>query len=199
MTGLLSSVRNDVASELAKWFDRKPGWRLLQPTYRDLSIELEVDVPEKVGLDRLLAASAAARRIDTRPLIIVQAGSAVTVDLLTRRNDRDVFEGGVILPGVPMMLRLLGRAAERLPQLEAQDFRELPELPGKNTAEAMQCGVTAATAGGLRLLADRYRQLHSGASIVVSGGDGPHLFPLLEEPKIEVPHLVLQGLLDLAL
>ena len=156
-------------------------------------------MPEKVGLDRLLAASAAARRIDARPLVVVQAGSAVTVDLLTNREGTDTFEGGAILPGVPMMLRLLGRAAERLPQLEAQDFRDLPELPGKNTTEAMQCGVTAATAGGLELLTRRYRQAYPDASVVVSGGDGPHLFHLLEDPKIELPHLVLHGLLDLAL
>jgi type III pantothenate kinase len=158
-----------------------------------------VDYPERVGIDRILAAWAATQLTSVRPLLVIQAGSAVTVDLLARQGDREIFAGGAIVPGLPMMLRLLGQAADLLPEIQPVELQALPPLPGKNTQAAMLSGVSSALVGGVQHLLHRYRSTF-GAHIpaIISGGDGPDLICYLEQPCIESPQLVMQGLRLLA-
>jgi pantothenate kinase type III len=98
-----------------------------------------------------------------------------------------------------MMLRLLGRAADLLPVVEASELGDLPPLPGKNTEGAMLAGASSSLVGGVRHLVQRYRQRYGAdVPIVISGGDGPLLAPHLAQPLHVVPHLVLEGLRILA-
>ena len=126
----------------------------------------------------------------------MQVGSAMTVDLVSNPN---VFSGGAILPGVPMMLRLLGQAADMLPTIDADELTDLPSLPGRNTEQAMRCGTASALVGGAQHLVNRYRQTHGPATLIVlSGGDGTRLAQHLPPPIEVVPHLVLNGLVLIA-
>ena len=94
-----------------------------------------------------------------------------------------------------MVLRLLGQAADLLPELEARELVELPPLPGRNTEAAMLAGVASGLVGGVQHLVQRYRQQHAQSlPIVISGGDGPLLLPHLPPPVYEIPQLVLEGL-----
>lgn len=172
--------------------------------YQMLPMELSVDFPERVGVDRLLAAFAASCLHGDKRLVVIQAGTAVTVDVVERLEAVGHiasvrFCGGAILPGVPMMLRLLGRVADLLPEFDADDFVQLHDLPGKNTEAAMKLGCSSCLVGGVQHLIERYRHLYgSELSVVVSGGDGPRLAPHLKAPITEIPHLVIQGIRLLA-
>lgn len=208
ITWVLSSVRGDAGNAFSEWARQERKWTVLQPTHKTLPLRVDVQYPERVGIDRLLAAYAASLEVSQRPIVVVQAGSAVTMDLVTTVKAgggspvvaEDSFCGGAILPGVPMMLRLLGRAADQLPELEADDLIQLPELPGRNTQEAMQCGATGALIGGASFLLAKYRdQYGPQVPAVVSGGDGPQLLSLLDGPTIECDQLVLRGLLQFAI
>lgn len=155
-------------------------------------------------------------RADNGPehLIVIQAGSAVTVDVVSKFSQGDHFMGGAILPGVPMMLKLLGRMADQLPELDANDLTELPPLPGRNTEQAMVLGAASALVGGVQHLVERYRRELSvkmsayqtdspnseAASIpvILSGGDGTRLATHLVPPLIVETDLVLRGLWELA-
>jgi pantothenate kinase type III len=98
-----------------------------------------------------------------------------------------------------MMLRLLGKGADQLPEIDADDLLELPKLPGKNTEEAMTCGAAFALVGGVSLLIANYRtQYGSEVPVILSGGDGMRLAPYIPQPLIVRPHLVHRGLLKLA-
>ncbi len=161
-------------------------------SYRDLPLDVRVDFPDKVGIDRLLAAYAAAHHAPGQPLIVIQAGSAITVDWLEPPRS---FCGGAIMPGVPMMLRLLSKAADLLPEIAAKELLNLPPLPGTNTTAAMNAGVSSAVVGGVQHLVSRYREQHGqNTLVIVSGGDGPLLSPHLDGPVKIVDHLVLRGL-----
>lgn len=188
---LVSSVQRTIESHLRRCVERLGGeYRLV--TYTDLAIEVRVDQPERVGIDRLLAAQAAMTQSPARPLIVIQAGSAITVDLVEHRNQ---FSGGAILPGVPIMLRLLSSAADLLPQVAAIELFELPPLPGKNTSAAMSAGTSSAVVGGVQHLVARYReQCGLQTPVILSGGDGPRLAPHIPGPLLVVDHLVLRGL-----
>lgn len=229
-TWYVGSVRRD-ASAVLREFILARGERLVETTFRDLPVQVDVQFPERVGIDRLLAAVAACRSLNMlapelatsvddegrrctagsqRDLvatpnvthaIVIQAGSAVTVDLVAKESSAafPVFLGGAILPGVPMMLRLLGQAADLLPELDADDLLDLPPLPGKNTEQAMLCGAASSLVGGVAHLISRYRE-HFGADVpvILSGGDGMRLSPFVARPFQVEEHLVQRGLLEIA-
>jgi|688.fasta_scaffold00023_60 pantothenate kinase type III len=214
----ISSVNRPATAVLVEHLDRIANCQIELLDYHRIGLKIEVDHPEQVGIDRLLAAWAACDATASRPLIVIQAGSAVTVDLVEKLdgfNDSqstsqavgatkcgaftERFCGGAIVPGVPMMLRLLGRAADLLPVVEASELGDLPPLPGKNTEGAMLAGASSSLVGGVRHLVQRYRQRYGAdVPIVISGGDGPLLAPHLAQPLHVVPHLVLEGLRILA-
>jgi type III pantothenate kinase len=202
---LLSSVRRDAARILSDQIAVMQGHSLCLLNDRSLPLSIEVDYPEKVGVDRLLAAYAAAEASQERPLIVVQAGTAVTVDLLqlvgSERQSAETFMGGAILPGIPLMLRMMGTGTDMLPaNLRADDLTNLPSLPGRSTQEAMICGAAACLIGGVNHLIQRYReQLGARVPVILSGGDGFRVAPHLDSPVIVREQLVQHGILRLAI
>ncbi len=170
-------------------------------TYRDLPMKIDVEAPEKTGIDRLLSAYAGriecSRRGNTAgATIIVQAGTAVTVDLV---SNEDIYQGGAIMPGLGLSLQFLAAGTDQLPWLGNHHVASQPSLPGKNTQQAISAGVYAALVGGTAQLVSRYRDalLSQGGSeptTVVTGGDGPLIFPQVPGPKHLIEHLVLRGI-----
>lgn len=188
----ISSVRRDALSLLLDFLSLQALSVAHVISWPDIGFEVAVEYPERVGIDRLLAARGAMAYEAERPLIVVQAGSAVTVDWVTAES---VFAGGAIVPGVPMMLRLLSQAADMLPEVEASELIDLPPLPGKNTEEAMRCGVSSAVVGGIQHLIERYRAQSSlTVPVILSGGDGPRLAKHLTSPIRVIDQLVLRGI-----
>ncbi len=163
----------------------------------DLHWPLNVDFPERVGTDRVLAAWAAWNlRNRHSPLVVIQAGTAITVDAV---NEKGEYAGGAILPGLRLTLNALAGGTDLLPHLTAADSpAELPTLPGKNTEAAMLAGGVASVIGGIDHLLRRYQTLWSQPlSIIISGGNRAYLSPLLSYPTCVVDHLVLLGLCGL--
>ena len=168
-------------------------------TYSDIPMSIDVEAPEKTGVDRLLAAYSAFRFVNEtatrpRPVIVIQAGTAVTVDLV---DESGVFRGGSIMPGLGLSLQLLAAGTDLLPWLGNHAVDVSPILPGKNTEQAISAGVNAALVGGASHLVDRYRSENPGTpdiQVIVSGGDGLLLIPHIKKPAEFVEHLVLHGL-----
>jgi type III pantothenate kinase len=163
-------------------------------TYRDLPIDISVDHPDRVGIDRLLAARAARHLLrlhgGSGPSIVVQAGTALTVDWV---DEQDRFMGGAILPGVGLSLQYMAAGTDQLPWLPSDRVHQAPPLPGKNTEQAIAAGVHAAVVGGAKFLIDRYRAGRP-IPVVISGGDGQLLRDAIEPPVFFQKHLVLMGL-----
>ena len=153
-------------------------------------------VPAQLGADRWAALVAARRRAvasneaSPRPCVVVNAGTAVTIDAL----DADgTFRGGAIVPGVRLMLRALGEntAALRTPPGEYQDFPTA-------TPDAIYSGAVQAICGAIEQMRGRL----GGADAVacyVSGGAAQDIAPRLAAPVEVVDNLVLEGVLVLAL
>src|SRR3954471_9674924 len=124
------SVHREGTRILTNWLEtNRPhdACRLLG--YQDLPIEIHVDHPDRVGLDRLAAAVAAnVIRSAGRPAIVVGAGSAITVNLV---GIDGAFEGGVILPGFRMSAEAL-YGADLLPLTILAPNDQPPSLVGKN-------------------------------------------------------------------
>ena len=160
-------------------------------------IRAAVDEPERVGIDRLLNAYAAAAMVKPgQPAIVVDAGSAVTVDLL---DESGAFAGGTIFPGMRLMALALREHTAQLPLVEMSG--PLPAgPPGKNTEAAMRLGILHAVAGGIEAIV---RETSSRCSVApqlfLTGGDmSPQLAGLLQSRhafRSEIrPALTLEGI-----
>ncbi len=197
---LVSSVQRNALEQLRLSLrDNESHPELKVVSYADLPMTIDVLFPEKTGVDRLLAAYSAFRHVNdgvSKPqsVIVVQAGTAVTIDLVDRLG---AFRGGSIMPGLGLSLQLLAAGTDLLPWLGNHAVNVRPILPGKNTEQAISAGVNAALVGGAKHLVERYRceiLNNLETKVVVSGGDGQLLMPHITEPVELVEHAVLRGL-----
>src|SRR5262249_32246833 len=100
----------------------------------ELGIPVRTLKPSEVGSDRLVNALGALA-VHSPPLIIVDSGTAVTLDVISADG---AFEGGIIAPGLPLSMEALHAAAAKLPRIALQRPRR---VVGNDTVSAMQSGI----------------------------------------------------------
>ena len=160
-----------------------------------IPVEVDVDVPDRVGLDRLLNAVAARfYRPADQPAIIVDAGTAVTVDYVSRDGR---FCGGAILPGLSLGARALHSYTALLPLLGPEELRgESPAALGRNTQAAMKSGLRWGLAGAVRELIAKIsaeKGSEGPPCLFLTGGDGSLLTETFPEARC-FPSLAMHGL-----
>ena len=158
----------------------------------DLPLEIRVDEPHRVGIDRLAGAAAAARTKPAGvPAIVVDCGTATTVDLV---SDAGVFLGGAILPGPALMARALAEGTSRLPEVAALEHDGPPPLPGRSTGAAIAAGIGWGIRGAVTaLVAEARRVVGPQACIILTGGARGAVRDVLPG-AVEMPDLVLAGI-----
>jgi type III pantothenate kinase len=190
---IISNVAGDDAHQLiVNWtgiFDADPLW--LRGSAELCGVRSRYDDPGALGPDRW-AALIAARALHRGPCLVVNAGTATTVDVLSPEGE---FLGGLILPGVELMRFVLHEHTGRLP-LQEGSFRDTP----RNTVDAIESGCRHAQAGAIERM---YRLARTGSSeeplCLVSGGAGKSLIELLPMRARYTENLVLEGLARIAL
>jgi type III pantothenate kinase len=186
---IVAGVQPAVRERFVAWLRSRDAKVVVLDSYRRLPIEVDVDAPERVGLDRLFNAIAVAARMEQgRAALIVDAGSAVTVDLL---DETHAFAGGVIFPGLRLMTTALHEHTAQLPLVEV---KKLPEIPARNTADAIEAGVLHAVLGGIERVLQFLFSEHTNALVYLTGGDAALLSPLLVMPHLVEPLLTLDGI-----
>jgi type III pantothenate kinase len=139
------------------------------------------------GADRWLAV-VGARLFHQGDVVLVLAGTALTVEALTQDN---LYLGGSILPGRALMYQALrqGTASLLRPQGEFEAFPS-------NTANALETGLFDAQIGAILAMQARLAA-HTGralAPILLTGGDAPALCSALKSHGKVIDALVLYGL-----
>ncbi len=171
-------------------------------TYRDVPMDVCVDQPDVLGIDRLLSAYAAtqiqAAQDHAGPLVVVDAGSAVTVDLVDAEGS---FRGGAILPGLNLQARALATGTDALPQIQWQSHGDV-KTPATNTADAIHAGILIGVASAIDGLAEKYLRNFrivepTSPRLILTGGDSLALSPHVRTPHVQRPNLVCRGLLNL--
>jgi type III pantothenate kinase len=121
--------------------------------------------PKQVGQDRLVNAYAAVR-LYKAPAVIVDFGTAVTFDIVSKKGE---YLGGLILPGLKISLDALNRNTALLPSLK---LRTPKELIARDTENSMLSGVVFGFAALTDSLISRIRQhIGKGALALGTGGD----------------------------
>lgn len=147
--------------------------------------------PETLGADRIAAAAAAWHLGGGRPVVAVDAGTAVTVDAVDVRQGRPVYLGGAIAPGPDLLAASLARGTGALPHVP---FGGPTLAVGDSTAEAIRTGVAGLLAGGVgRLLAETAAALSAPPVVVATGGVAGWLVAHGLPVDAVVPCLVLDG------
>lgn len=155
-----------------------------------LPITLDVEEPLTVGADRIVN-TLAASQLFKRDAIVVDLGTATTFDCITAEG---VFLGGVIAPGVLMMVEALSRRTAKLPATELVLPRS---VIGRRTEENIRAGVMYGAAEGIdgivrRIKAEWPRK--ATPLVVGTGGLSETFKPLCRELNEVDPYLTLRGL-----
>jgi type III pantothenate kinase len=155
----------------------------------ELPLQVRLEHPDRVGIDRLLNAVAAnTRRRQGTPAAVIDAGSAVTVDYV---DEAGAFRGGAIFPGLRLMARALNDHTALLPLVEV---REPAPLPGVSTPAAVQAGVFWAVVGGIEAVLRQLRASGGETDVFLTGGDAGVLRPRLQGEVAVWPEMTLEGI-----
>jgi len=186
------AARVRVEGQIARW--RVPmEWQVASA--RACGVVNRYREPSQLGSDRWASLIAARRRVEAsdaaaQPVIVVNAGTAVTVDTL----DADgVFRGGMILPNMRLMLGALAENTAAL-KIAPGRFDAFPT----NTADALYTGALCAVCGAIELARMRIAAGRAPARCYLAGGAAAELHPYLQDPVEVVDNLVLEGVLAIA-
>ena len=149
------------------------------------------DEPSQLGVDRW-AALIGARAHSSDPCIVVNAGTAMTVDALGAQGK---FIGGIIVPGFNLMHESLAANTARL-SAERGNFTPFP----RTTRDAITSGAIQALCGAIERMRDAMLAAgHREPVLVFSGGAGELVAGHLGRPARNVDKLVLEGLVRIAM
>ncbi|GAB7562226.1 hypothetical protein LG202_02650 [Methylobacillus methanolivorans] len=185
--------RHDMLTELLKPLGLPVRWHA--STAHACGLSNGYATPEQLGVDRW-AAMVGAWQHYQRSCVVVNAGTALTVDMIEKTSPGQArFIGGIIVPGVKLMQNSIANAAANIGEIHGV-FQDFP----LNTQDAVYSGSLYALAGAVDNLVQLLSE-HCGHVVpcMLSGGDAATLLPLLQkhvfarEYQLE-DYLVLQGL-----
>ena len=155
-----------------------------------LPVKVDYRTPTTLGTARVAAAVGAWSDYAGHPILVVDAGTAVTYDYV---DPDGVYHGGNIAPGISMELRALHEFTARLPLVPfPEDMPRLcAELFGRDTREAIALGSVYSVVASIYFYRSR---LPEETVIVLGGGCGHHLASVCDfEARVD-EHLASKGL-----
>jgi type III pantothenate kinase len=155
-----------------------------------LGVKIEYPQPSTIGADRLANACAAAALFGA-PSVVVDFGTAVSFDILSKGN---TYVGGVIAPGLAAMTDYLHQRTALLPKI---DLLEPPDAIGKSTRHAMLAGAVYGYRGLVREILRQIQKslkLRRMPRVIATGGYAELIASDLPEIAEVHPRLTLEGL-----
>jgi type III pantothenate kinase len=145
--------------------------------------------PRQVGQDRLISAFAAAQLYGA-PAIVIDLGTAITMDVVSEKGD---YCGGVIIPGLRLSAESLFQKTALLPMVE---IRKPLSLIGKDTRGSILSGLFYGYGQMLQGMVALLKKKVKGRPKVIITGGYANIMCKFIHPAVEVtdPHLVFQGI-----
>ncbi len=152
-------------------------------------LKLKYPNPKEIGADLIAAAMGAVALHPDTNLIIVDMGTATTLELVTKNKE---FLGGTIMPGLKISVNALANGTAKLPSVE---IAKPVHSCGTNTIEAIQSGLYYGTAGSIKEICYQYQKSNfDGEKVYVIGTGGfSKIFADYKLFDEIVPELVLSG------
>lgn len=190
----------------------KQVWQSLQQACDQLwSVQVKKIIPAKekygiinaytqaseLGSDRWCAMIGAYYETNS-DLIVVDCGSAITIDVITQSEETNSARhlGGYILPGIAMMKKSLGTYTADVKIKESNTATEL--TPATTTTGCVNSAVYLAAVKLIEAVFEQQSKQSKNMQCLITGGDAAAVADLLSIKYIMKPDLVLRGLAHIA-
>lgn len=151
-------------------------------------VRILYDSPRDVGADRIADVVAAVKQYGPPPLIIVDLGTALVFDAVSKDGD---YLGGALAPGIHIAAEALTNRAAKLYPVE---LTRPPSAIGKNTVSALQSGLLFGYVGLIEGMVARFKEELGGAATVIGTGGWAEMIARETNVFDEVdPDLTLHG------
>lgn len=184
---IVCSTREDAAPLAEHLRLRLPTVVDFRPEVTPTPLANHYATPETLGADRLAAAVGAAATYPGRDLLIVDFGTAITVDLV----EGGAYKGGNISPGVKMRFRALHDYTARLPLADATDRKV---RLGDTTLSAIEQGVMQGVTNEIEGYMRAFSEKNDKISTIFTGGDAKYFVKRIKNAIFADCELVVCGL-----
>lgn len=158
-----------------------------------LPIGIDYKTTSTLGLDRVAGAIGAWSQSNKKNCLIIDAGTAITIDLVIENN----YIGGVISPGIHLRFKALNEFTKKLP-LVGFNNKEY-SIPGKSTKESIFNGCFNGALFEVTAWIDYFKRVYGDILIYLTGGDGIYFEKKLKSVIFVDEYLVLKGLNEVLL
>lgn len=141
-----------------------------------------------LGFDRFAAAVGARLFFKNNPLVIIDAGTALTIDIVSAQG---VFKGGSISPGMQLRFDSLHQKTGKLPLVS---YQEKVLVAGNSPESCILSGVVNGMVFEISGFIEQYHKKFKNLKIIITGGDAKFLHKPLKKTIFADPYLVLKGL-----
>ncbi|WP_034918760.1 type III pantothenate kinase [Gillisia sp. CAL575] len=181
---------SSVSKTPSKWLQK------LQEDYKMYVLDKELPqvfsnlyaTPKTLGNDRIALVSAASKLYPSQNVLVIDAGTCVTFDVINSENE---YLGGAISPGLQMRYKAMNTFTENLPLLEPE---QVVNLIGNTTINSMHSGaiigITAEIDGVISMYSSQFKDL----TIILTGGDSQFLCKRLKNSIFANSNFLLEGL-----
>ena len=183
---VVPAVNHSLANACAKYLGREP---LFIQAGIKTGLKLRYSNPKEIGADLIAAAMGAVQLYPEKNLIIIDMGTAITAELVSKNKE---FLGGVIMPGLKISVDALAGGTANLTSVEIVR----PEhVYGSSTTEAIQAGLYYGTAGAVKEFCNLFKKnvFHGEDTIILGTGGFARTFEDYRLFDKIIPGLVLSG------
>ena len=153
-----------------------------------LPLEICYRTPHTLGSDRIAAAVGAWNEAPGRNMLVIDAGSAITIDFVGKDGK---YNGGNIAPGIKMRLKALHEYTSRLPMIEKEG--DIPTI-GYDTETAIRSGVINGICHEIEGYINEFKQKYCDVLVFLTGGDEKPLKNRIKSCIFADKYLVAKGL-----
>ncbi len=157
----ISSVFPKLNAEIRKKIKIFCGIEPFFLSYKDCNIKIDIEKPEKIGIDRVLNCKGALE-IFGYPCIVIDIGTAVTIDVVDKNK---IFIGGFILPGPELWINSLKNTA----LIKEINYKKTKFL-GKDTSSAINLGMEEGISGAIERIVEKLKKKYKISKVILTGG-----------------------------
>ena len=187
--GLISTVRN---GELTHNIQKSCTSFLSFKTSLKLPIQLDYQTLKTLGKDRIANAVGAHFMYPNISNLVIDLGTCITYDFI---DERGVFQGGAISPGMGLRYKSLNQYTATLPLVNPTG--STPKLIGKSTEKSIRSGVENGVLFEVIETINQYKTIFKELNVLITGGDSLLIKSIVEFEKngiFAVENLTLIGL-----
>ena len=146
------------------------------------------ETPRTLGVDRMALVSASVDQFPDKNVLIIDAGTCITYDFITDKND---YLGGAISPGIRLRYKSLNNLTANLPLLETKRPKT---IIGDSTETSIHSGVVVGIIKEIDGIIDQYQEEYPDLTVILTGGDAKFLSNQLKNSIFANSNFLLEGL-----